>query len=100
MLGALWCLGQCAEQLQAPARVRGGFVVGIALQRALPGGLPVGDGLRGQAGLCVVVCQQLGLRGNGFRERGFECLGDALMVVLLGALEQRLVGRVLYSRHV
>ena len=51
--------------------------------------------MRGQASFVVVMCQQLGLRENGFGELGFECLGDALMVLLAGAFQQRLVGRVL-----
>ena len=40
----------------------------LLVRRALPSGLPVWDGLRTQAGLGVVVRQQLGLGLDGVRE--------------------------------
>ena len=40
----------------------------LLVSRALPSGLPVRDGLRTQAGLGVVVRQQLGLGLDGVRE--------------------------------
>jgi hypothetical protein len=57
--------------------------------------LPVQDCLRGQAGLGVVVSEEFGLGLDRLRKLGFQCGGDALVVLLAGALQQRLIRRIL-----
>ena len=41
------------------------------------------------------MCQQFRLGGDDLGERGFEDFGNALVVLLARALQERLVGRVL-----
>ena len=86
---------QSAKQFQAPPRVVGGFEVGGALQRPPSGGLPIGNGLLDQAGLGVVLRQQLRSGVDDLGKVGFQSGGDALVVLLAGALQKRLVGGVL-----
>ena len=57
--------------------------------------LPVGNGLRDETRLGVVMRQQLGLGLDGLGKLRFQHLGNALVILLPGALEQRLIGRVL-----
>jgi hypothetical protein len=59
---------QGLEHLHSFGEMTNRLLVRRALRRALPGGQPVRDGLRTQAGLGVVVRQQLGLGLDGVRE--------------------------------
>ena len=95
MFGEFGGLRQGAEQLQASGSVTGGFAVSGALQCSSASRLPVQDRLRGQAGLGVMVGQQFGPCFDDLWESGFQCIGDALVVLLARALEQRLVGGLL-----
>src|SRR6266566_5085101 len=69
-----------------------------ALESALPGPLPIEQSLRMQAGCCVMLRQQFWLRLGGLGEALGQHLSNALVVLLPGALEQRLVGRILDER--
>ena len=61
----------------------------------LPGPLPVGDGLRLEPGLGVVMRQQLGLGLAVLGKLRLQHLRNALVILLPRALQQRLIGRVL-----
>ena len=61
-LGGVW---KGSEQLQPLREVRHRFEIGRALEGPLAGPLPVGECLRAQARLGVVVRHQLGLRLDG-----------------------------------
>ena len=60
--------------------------------------LQVGNGLRVEARFRVVMGQQLGLCLTELRKAFLEHLGNALMVLLSGALEQGLIGSFLDQR--
>ena len=68
-----------------------GFQVGRALQGLLPGPLPVGDGLLREPGLGVVVCHQFGLGLDDLGKLRCQHLGTPLVILLTGALQQRLI---------
>ena len=88
---------QYAEQLQAAGRLARGFAVGGAFQCSSASRLPIRDRLRVQAGLGVVVGEEFGLGLDCLRKLGFQSGGDALVVLLAGALQQRLIRRILYE---
>src|SRR6516165_2912329 len=75
-----------------------GLPVGRALKGALPGPLPIGQSLVMHAGSGVVLRDDFGLRFGGLGEALGQHLGNALMILLAGAPQQRLVGRVLDER--
>jgi hypothetical protein len=72
--------------------VADGFLVRRALASALAGPPPVIHGLVGEAGLGVVIRQQLGLSLDHLGKPLLQHLGNVLMVLLPGALQQRLIG--------
>ena len=73
------------------------FGIGRALARSLPCLLPVGNGLRYEPRLGVVMRDQLGLGLDGLRKLLLQHLSDLLVILLPGALEQRLIGRILHQ---
>jgi hypothetical protein len=86
---------QGGEQLQPSREVRHRFQISRALEGPLAGLLPIGNGLRHQTSFDIVMRQQLGLSLTDLGEACLHHLGNVLMVPLAGALEQRLIGRVL-----
>lgn len=77
LLRAFRRLGHGAQDFQAARHMGNRLPVGGALKCSLPRGLPVGDGLGGQAGFAVVVGEQFRLRCDGLAEPRFEYFGDA-----------------------
>ena len=73
------------------------FHMGRAPSGALAGPLPVAHGLLRQARLGVVVRQQLGLRLGEVGKALGHHLRRALVVLLPGAPQQRLIGRILHQ---
>jgi hypothetical protein len=89
VFGALW---QGLQDVQPSRQMFDRFHIGRALQGALACLLPIGDGLRHQAGLHIMMGQEFGL---GLTEVGKACLqylGNALMVLLPHAPQQGLIG--------
>ena len=64
----------------------------------MPGGVPIGHGLLDQPGLGVMLRDQLWPGFDDFWEACFQSGGDALVVLLTGAFQQRLVGGILDER--
>ena len=95
LLGPLGGVWQGSEQLQSFGEVRHRFQIGPSARGRGGPPVPVGDRLRVQAGLGVVMRHQFGLRRNGLWEPCFQHLGDTLMVSLARAPQQRLIGRIL-----
>src|SRR5262245_51778172 len=91
----LWRLWQSLEQLDAGGAVVDGFQIGRALAGVLTRSLPVAHRLLGAARRGVVLGDQLRLGLDEGRELSFEDLGNLLVDLLPGALEQRGIGRVL-----
>jgi len=91
-LGSVW---QGLEYLQPPGEVSHRFHIGRALAGALPGLQPIGKSLLSQTGLGVVMRYQLRLRLDGLGEAIREHLRNLAVILLPGALEERLIGRVL-----
>ena len=91
-------LRQGREQLEPGGEVADGFQIGRALAGALPRPLPVGDGLRTQACLSVVLRQQLGLRLGRLWKLLNQHLCNALVILLTGAPQQGLIRSVLDER--
>ena len=88
LLGMLRRLWQRLEQLDPGGQVADGFHMGRAVAGLLACPLPVGHRLLGAARRGVVLGHQLRL---GLHERGepcFEDLGNLLVHLLPGALEQ------------
>jgi len=81
-------LGHRRQHLQPRAEV----LVRLGIRRArdgtLPGLVPVGQGLGLEAGFRIMPGQQFGLRGRGFGKLRRQYLGDALVILLPGALEE------------
>ena len=73
------------------------FEIGGAQQRQLPSLLPQGQRLGRTTRLGVVVRDHLGRRRHGLGKSGFEECGYVLVILLTGALEQRLIGGVLHQ---
>jgi hypothetical protein len=95
LLGTLRCLWQGFQQLDPGGTVADGFQMGRALAGLLARLLPVAHRLLGAARRGVVLGHQLRL---GLHERGelcFEDLGNLLVHLLAGALEQRRIGCIL-----
>jgi hypothetical protein len=91
-LGRLW---QGLQQLDSSGAVADGFHIGRALAGLLGRPQPVDDRLLVVARRSVVLGYQLRLGLGQRRELRFEDLGNLLVDVLSGALEQRRIGRVL-----
>src|SRR5262249_33452314 len=91
-LTRLW---QGHSQCQPCGEMRNRFVVCPPCLCHVPCLLPVEHGLLGHAGLGVVLRHQLGLGLNHVGKALDEHLRNALMVLLPGSLQQRLIGRVL-----
>jgi hypothetical protein len=98
LLGPRRGLGEHGQQRQAHGEVLDGFQVGRTLQRLLPGPLPIGDGLRTEPGFGVVLRDQFGLGLDDLGKLRGQHLGNALVILLTGALQQRLIGGILNER--
>jgi hypothetical protein len=94
----LQAVRQRSEKLQTSREVIDCFHVRRALDRSLPGILPIRQGLLYETRLTVVMRQQLGLSFDGLREPRFYRARDLFVIPLPRALEQRLVGRILDQR--
>ena len=92
MLRGLW---QDREQLDAGGAVADGFQIGRAVAGVLARLLPVGNGLLRASRLGIVMRQQLGLSLDDGGKLRLEHLSDALVVLLPGPLQQRLIRCVL-----
>jgi hypothetical protein len=90
-LGRLW---EDLKVLQAGAEMIDRFHIGRTRDGPLPCPLPVDNGLFTQACLRVVMSQQFGLRLAELGKARLHHLGNALMVLLAGAPQQGLIGRV------
>jgi hypothetical protein len=71
------------------------FQVGRALPSLLPGPPPVRNGLLDEPGLGVVLRHQLRLGLDNLGKLRRQHLGTALMILLPGALQQRLIRSLL-----
>jgi hypothetical protein len=71
-----------------------GFHIGRAVTGLLARPRPVDYRLLSAARRGVVLGHQLWLRLDGLRELGLQCLGNALMVLLAGAPQQRLIRHI------
>jgi hypothetical protein len=67
--------------------VADGFDMGRALEGALASLLPIGQGLRHQACLRIMMGQQLGLRLAEVGKAPLQHLGNVLMVLLARAAQ-------------
>jgi hypothetical protein len=74
------------------------FDIGRALGGFLPGLLPVGKSLPHESRLGVVMREEFGLGLFDVSNFLLQHLSDLLVISLTGALEQRLIGRVLNER--
>ena len=95
VLGTLRRLWQGLEQLDPSGAVADGFQIGRAFTGLLTCPLPVANGLLCEPSLSIVMGQQLGLRLAALGKARLQHLGNALMVLLAGATQQRLIGHVL-----
>ena len=68
MLGPLWGVWQGCKEIEPLREVADRLEMGGALEGALTRGLPVGNGLRPEIRLGVVMCQHFRLRLNGLGE--------------------------------
>ena len=71
--------------------------MGRASSGAFASPLPVGQGVRRQTGLGVVVGEQLGLGLGQVGKALDQYLRRALMILLPRAPQQRLIGRILHQ---
>ena len=76
------------EQLQPLGQVADRFEIGGALDGALTCPLPVGNSLREETRLRVVLRQQFGLHCDRLRELLLQHLRNPLVVLLSGTLEE------------
>src|SRR5262245_15854102 len=74
------------------------FYMGGPLCRMFAGALPVSDGLLMELRLRIMIRQEFWLLPGGLREAFHQCLDNLCVVLLSGALEQRLIGRLLNER--
>src|SRR5262245_22389202 len=95
LVGALGSLQEGLEDLQPPVHVADRFLVGGALERPLPGPLPIGNSRCAEARLGVVLRQQFELYLGRLGKLLGKYLRNALMVLLPCALEERLIGGLL-----
>ena len=77
--------------------VRHRFQIGRAFESPLARLLPVGNGLRREPRLGVVVCQQFGLGRGGRGELGLQDVRNARVILLPRAAQQRLIGGILHQ---
>src|SRR5215475_10357329 len=95
LLGTLWGIGQGGKEIEPLCEVADRLEMGRALEGALTRGLPVGNSLRPEPRLGVVMCQHFRLLLNGLGELCLQGPRNALMVLLPRAPEQRLIGSLL-----
>jgi hypothetical protein len=88
-------LGHGGQHLQPRGELLTRFGIRRARHSALPGLVPVGQGLGLEARFRVVPGQQFGLCGCGLGKLRRQHLGNALVILLSGALEERLIRRLL-----
>ena len=91
-------LGEGGEHRQPPGEVTDRLQMGRTLKRLLSSPLPGAHRLLAQPGLGVVLRYHFGLRLSGLRKARRQHVRDALVVLLAGAAQQRLIGRVLDQR--
>ena len=77
--------------------VRHRFQIGRAFESPLARLLPIGNGLRREPRLGVVVRQQFGLGRGGLGELGLQDLRNARVILLPRAAQQRLIGGILHQ---
>jgi hypothetical protein len=90
-------VGQGRQDREPFGQMLDAFEIGGALYCPPPGLLPQGQRLGRTACLGVVVRNYLGRRRHGLGKPGFEEFGYLLVILLAGALEQRLIGGVLHQ---
>jgi hypothetical protein len=88
-------LGEGGEDLQAPHHMADGLEVRRALQGTLPSALPVGERLRTQARLGVMVRQQFRLGLHRLGKLRLQHVRNALVILLTCTLQQRLIRGIL-----
>ena len=91
----LWPAVRFAKRVERIGEMPDCFGVGPAGLRQFSRPLPVVESRRGLAGLAEMAGQDLGLRERRLGEVPLQDLGDAAVVALARAQEQRLVGRLL-----
>ncbi len=91
-------LGHGGQHLQPRGEVLARFGIRRARDGALPGLVPVGQGLGLEARFRVVVSQQFGLRSRGLGKLRRQLLSNPLVILLPGALQQGLIGGFLDQR--
>ena len=92
MLRRFW---QGRQQLDPGTQVADGFQIRRAVARVLARPLPVGNGLLETARRGVVLGGEFRLGLADLGEARLQHVGNALMVLLAGTAEQRLIGRLL-----
>ena len=97
LLGALGRIRQSCEQFQSFREMTDRFHIGRTLHGALSCLLPVGNGLRDEASLGVVMGWQFGLGVDGLRKFLLQHLRYLLMQLLASALQQGLIRRLLHQ---
>src|SRR5215210_5012503 len=93
----LWAIGQPVQEFQRCCEVGHGFCHRRALDRLLPGLVPVINSFLDKACQCAVVCYQLWSRLSLLCEKLFESLHNAAMKLLALAPQQALVSCVLHQ---
>src|SRR4029453_2630355 len=91
-LASLW---ESGEHLQPFGDVADCLEVGGALEGSLAGPLPMGNSRCAEARLGVVMGEQFGLSFHRLWKLGLQHLRNALVILLPGALEERLIGGLL-----
>src|SRR5262249_5157040 len=93
----LGCIWQSSKQLQSFGEMRDRFRMGRALTRLLPGALPIGERLRTQPRLGVVVGHQAGPGQRYLSELRLQSLGNPMMIMLTRPPQQGRISRFLYQ---
>ena len=83
------------QHLDPRGKVADGFQIGRAVAGVLARPLPVGEGLRCEPGLRVMMRHQFRLGCSGLGKLRRQRLGNALMVLLAGAPQQGLIRHIL-----
>jgi hypothetical protein len=94
LLGALGSVRQNREDGESLREVGDGFRMGGALDGVLPRPMPIPDRLGGEARLRAVMRQEFGLGGSGLGKLCLQHLGNALMIPLPCAAQQRRIGNI------
>ena len=98
MLGPRRSLRKRRQQRQALRQVLDRFWVGRALQGLLSSPLPVGNGLRTEPRLGVMLRHQFGLALSRLRKPRLQDLRNTLVILLARAPQQGLIRGVLDER--